>query len=112
MRDAQGSIGLIGGERDRYTQCIVRIVDIETTRSGIDVRYVEVFRIAEQVRRARMAWLVKMLKSVEPPINTKKFVAVSAYNQAVSVTKIREYLDLLVDMEVLEEDGEVLKWVG
>lgn len=42
----------------------------------------------------------------------KKFVAISAYNQAVSVTKIREYLALLKDMEVLEEDGEELKWLG
>lgn len=68
--------------------------------------------MAENVRRARMEWLVKMLESAEPPIITKKFMAVSAYNQAVSVTKIREYLDLLVDMEVLEEKGEELKWVG
>ena len=69
-------------------------------------------KMAEQVRRQRMAWLVKMLKSAEPPVNEKKFVAISAYNQAVSVTKIREYLDLLVDMEVLEKDGEELKWLG
>lgn len=68
--------------------------------------------MAEQVRRKRMAWLVKMLESAEPPIQTKKFVAMSAYNQAVSVTKIREYLDLLKDMEVLEEKGEELKWLG
>jgi len=68
--------------------------------------------MAEEVRRQRMAWLVKMLKSAEPPIAEKKFVAISAYNQAVSVTKIREYLALLEDMEVLETDGEVLKWVG
>ncbi|GAH07216.1 unnamed protein product, partial [marine sediment metagenome] len=62
--------------------------------------------MAEEVRRQRMAWLVKMLKSAEPPIVSKKFIAVSAYNQAVSVNKIREYLDLLVDMEVLEDSGE------
>ena len=29
-----------------------------------------------------MAWLVKMLESAEPPISEKKFVAISAYNQA------------------------------
>ena len=68
--------------------------------------------MAEQVRRQRMAWLVKMLKSAEPPIITKKFIAIGAYNQAVSATKIREYLDLLKDMEVLEEEGEELKWLG
>jgi len=68
--------------------------------------------VAEQVRRQRMAWLVKMLESAEPPINKKKFTAIAAYNQAVSVTKIREYLDLLKDMEVLEEEGEDLKWLG
>jgi len=68
--------------------------------------------MAEQVRRQRMAWLVKMLESAEPPIDKVKFVAISAYNQAVSVTKIREYLDLLVDMEVLEDEGGVLKWLG
>jgi len=68
--------------------------------------------MAEQVRRQRMAWLVKMLESAEPPIQEKKFVAVSAYNQAVSVTKIREYLNLLVDMEVLENEGGVLTWLG
>ncbi|GAI01981.1 unnamed protein product [marine sediment metagenome] len=59
-----------------------------------------------------MAWLVKMLKSAEPPISEKKFVAISAYNQAVSVTKIREYLALLEDMEVLENEKGVLKWLG
>ncbi|MBA7650263.1 hypothetical protein ES703_58066 [subsurface metagenome] len=59
-----------------------------------------------------MAWLVKMLKSAEPPIAEKKFVAISAYNQAVSVTKIREYLALLEDMEVLEIDTGVIKWLG
>jgi len=68
--------------------------------------------MAEQVRRRRMAWLVKMLESAEPPINEKKFVAMAAYNQAVSVTKIREYLDLLTDMEVLENKDEVLTWKG
>ena len=68
--------------------------------------------MAEQVRRQRMAWLVKMLESAEPPIDEKKFVAIAAYNQAVSVTKVREYLDLLIDMEVLEADGEELKWLG
>jgi len=68
--------------------------------------------MAEQVRRQRMAWLVKMLKSAEPPISEKKFVAISAYNQAVSVTKIREYLALLEDMEVLENEKGVLKWLG
>ena len=66
--------------------------------------------MAEQVRRQRMAWLVKMLKSAEPPINSRKFIAISAYNQAVSVPKIREYLDLLVDMEVLDDEGGVLTW--
>jgi len=89
MRVAQGSIGLRGGERDRHRH-----------------------KMAEEVRRGRMAWLVKMLKSAEPPIMEKKFVAISAYNQAVSVTKIREYLALLKDMEVLEEEGEELKWLG
>ena len=59
-----------------------------------------------------MAWLVKMLKSAEPPIKKDYFTALCAYNQAVSVTKIREYLDLLIDMEVLEEDEEELKWLG
>ena len=59
-----------------------------------------------------MEWIVKMLKYAEPPIVTKKFIAVCAYNQAVSVTKIREYLELLVDMEILEEDGDELKWLG
>lgn len=68
--------------------------------------------MAEEVRRQRMAWLVKMLKSAEPPILTRKFIAMGAYNQAVSVTKIREYLDLLVDMEVLEDKGGELKWLG
>ena len=68
--------------------------------------------MAEQVRRQHMDWLVKMLKSAEPPIKTKKFIAVSAYNQAVSVTKIREYLDLLKDMEVLIEEGEEMQWIG
>lgn len=68
--------------------------------------------MAEEVRRNRMAWLVKMLKSAEPPIAEKKFVAISAYNQAVSVTKIREYLALLEDMEVLEIDTGVIKWLG
>ena len=68
--------------------------------------------MAEEVRRQRMEWLVKMLKSAEPPIMSKKFIAISAYNQAVSVTKIREYLNLLVDMEVLDDDGEELKWLG
>jgi len=68
--------------------------------------------MAEQVRRQRMAWLVKMLESAEPPIAEKKFVAISAYNQAVSVTKIREYLALLEDMEVLESENGVLKWLG
>lgn len=68
--------------------------------------------MAEQVRRQRMEWLVKMLKSAEPPIDEKRFVAVSAYNQAVSVTKIREYLALLEDMEVLENENGVLKWLG
>jgi len=68
--------------------------------------------MAEQVRRQRMAWLVKMLKSAEPPIMEKKFVAIASYNQAVSVTKIREYLALLIDMEVLEEQGDELKWLG
>ena len=68
--------------------------------------------MAEDLIRQRMAWLVKMLKSAEPPIAEKKFVAVSAYNQAVSVTKIREYLDLLVDMEVLENEDGVLTWRG
>ena len=48
----------------------------------------------------------------EQPIDSKKFIAISAYNQAVSVTKIREYLDLLIDMEVLEENDEGLKWLG
>ena len=69
-------------------------------------------KMAEQVRRRRMAWLVKMLESAEPPIAEKMFVAMSAYNQAVSVTKIREYLELLKDMEVLEEKDEVLIWRG
>lgn len=68
--------------------------------------------MAESVRRARMAWLVTMLKSAEPPIISKRFVAIAAYNQAVSVSKIQEYLDLLVDMEVLEQDGDELKWLG
>lgn len=68
--------------------------------------------MAEEVRRERMAWLVTMLKSAEPPIMSKRFVAIAAYNQAVSVTKIREYLDLLIDMEVLEDSGDELKWLG
>ena len=68
--------------------------------------------MAETVRRERMDWLVTMLKSAEPPIQSKRFIAVAAYNQAVSVAKIREYLDLLVDMEVLVDDGEELKWLG
>jgi len=68
--------------------------------------------MAEQVRRKRMAWLVKMLESAEPPIDTKKFIAVSAYNQAVSVNKIREYLELLADMEVLEIHGDKMTWLG
>jgi len=68
--------------------------------------------MAEEVRRRRMAWLVNMLKSAEPPIDEKKFVAISAYNQAVSVDKIREYLNVLIDMEVLGDDGGELKWLG
>jgi len=68
--------------------------------------------MAEQVRHQRMAWLVKMLKSVEAPIDEKKFVAIGAYNQGVTRAKIREYLDLLVDMEVLENTDGVLKWLG
>lgn len=68
--------------------------------------------MAEKTRRNRMAWLVKMLENAEPPIVTKKFIAISAYNQAVTVTLIREYLDLLKDMEVLEEKDEVLTWLG
>jgi len=59
-----------------------------------------------------MAWLVKMLKSAEPPIDEKKFVAMCAYNQAVSSTKIKEYLNVLIHMEVLEEEAGVLKWKG
>ena len=68
--------------------------------------------MAESVRRARMEWLVKMLKSAEPPIRREYFIALCAYNQAVSIPKIQEYLDLLVDMEVLEDNGEELKWLG
>ena len=67
---------------------------------------------AETKRHQRMAWLVKMLKSAEPPIMVKKFVAVCAYNQGVRASKIKEYLDLLVDMEVLETNGEELTWLG
>ena len=93
MRDAQGTIGL--NERERH----IHVSKMEK-------------QTAESKRHQRMAWLVKMLKSAEPPISVKKFVAIGAYNQGVSVTKIREYLDLLIDMEVLEEDEEELKWLG
>ena len=61
-----------------------------------------------------MAWLVKMLENAEPPIDSKKFVAISSYNLGLSTRKIREYLKVLQDMESLEVDldNEVLKWLG
>ncbi|GAI49797.1 unnamed protein product, partial [marine sediment metagenome] len=64
------------------------------------------------IRQRRMDWLVKMLKSAEPPIETRKFVATCAYNQAVSMKVIREYLQILEDMEVLIDDGEEIVWQG
>lgn len=59
-----------------------------------------------------MAWLVKMLENAEPPIDAKKFIAVSAYNLGLSARKIREYLEVLQDMESLEIDwdNKVLTW--
>jgi len=68
--------------------------------------------MTEKVRKRRMAWLVKMLENAEPPINTKKFVAVSSYNLGLTAWKINEYLRVLRDMEVLTIDVEngVLIW--
>jgi len=145
MRDAQGTIGLIGGERDRHTDekwkkadsvrfagrrgtCLTAISvpsvgsssppstimgrGLSSTCVGTTLFPTWRGEMAEQVRRRRMDWLVKMLESAEPPILEKRFVAISAYNQAVSETKIREYLNLLKAMEVLEEKDEVLTWLG
>ena len=69
-------------------------------------------RKAETKRHERMAWLVKMLKSAEPPIKRRKFEAMSAYNQGVSRQKIKDYLSILADMEVLEVTEDELKWLG
>ena len=57
-----------------------------------------------------MDWLVKMLENAEPPINSKKFVAVGSYNLGLSMRKIREYLKVLKDMEVLYEEDGVFTW--
>jgi len=62
-----------------------------------------------KVRQERIARLMKMLKSSQP-IEESKFSSTASYNIGVSVKKIREYLSLLENMEVLENNDGVLVW--
>jgi len=59
-----------------------------------------------------MEWLVNMLENAEPPINSRKFVAIGAYNLGLTARRIREYLKVLEDMEVLVNDGTEITWLG
>lgn len=65
--------------------------------------------MAEKVRINRMKRVVKMLDSAETPIVERKVVAILSYNIGVSMKKIREYIKVLEDMEVVEyRDGELI----
>lgn len=67
--------------------------------------------MAEARRQNRMKRIIKMLKSADPPVIERKFVSIASYNIGVSVKKIREYLDVLEGMGVVQYDEGELKWL-
>ena len=81
-------------------------------KGSYTLTHTHTYTMAINQRKQRLENLMKMLKSFEPPVVKRKFMAVASYNIGVSVKRIQEYLDLLVNMEVLEDEGDELKWLG
>jgi len=68
--------------------------------------------MAVRERKKRIDFLLKLLKSAEPPIDERQFISIASFNIGVSVPKIKEYLDLLKNMNVIQNDERELKWVN